>query len=120
MNIKRCAVVAGAAVLAVVASTATAHAVDISAKTPYLSGGRIYATGTLYGPNPPTKVCVSLLASHPASPDVPIATECKTIYGGDVTASASNFCGSYTTFISVERDGKTLRVQKSSSTAICH
>ncbi|KPC89337.1 hypothetical protein ADL35_02560 [Streptomyces sp. NRRL WC-3753] len=79
------------------------------AKLPYLSGGRVYASATLWGPNPiGTKLCVYLNTQHPYYPDITVASGCKSFTAGTHKVSAPKpACGNMTTYAAVVYKGDT-------------
>ncbi|MET8953115.1 hypothetical protein ACWEO4_21510 [Streptomyces sp. NPDC004393] len=110
------------ATLAVALGAGSADATGyVAVKNPYLKSGKIYAEATLQGPNPvDTKMCVSLLQTHPATPDIPVAGKCSKLSAGTVKVSINNFCGRYTTHVEVSRGGRTLVYKDSASVIICN
>jgi hypothetical protein len=89
-------------------------------KLPYESSGVVIGSANLNGPNPPTKFCVTLLASHPYSPAVAVSTTCKTIYAGTVkTKFDHSGCGKYATLATAKVNGKTTYYKQSGFVAIC-
>ena len=80
------------------------------AKLPYLSGGRVYAEATLYGPNPiGTKLCVYLNTQHPYYPDITVASGCKEFTAGTHKVSAPKpACGNMTTWAAAVYNGRTV------------
>ncbi|RSN54830.1 hypothetical protein DMH12_16015 [Streptomyces sp. WAC 04229] len=103
----------GAAAAALVMGTAfSAQAgpqVTAKANVPYLSGGRVYASATLWGPNPVgTKLCVYLNTQHPYTPDITVASGCKSLNAGTHRVSVKKpACGNMTTYAAVVYKGKT-------------
>lgn len=100
-----------AATTLLLGSTFTAQAAAQASGTvtvPYESGGRVYAKANLNGPVPATtRFCVYLNALSPNSPDITMASACRT-GAGTVTASAPRpACGNYTTWAAATYNGST-------------
>ncbi|MFJ2631601.1 hypothetical protein ACIO6U_06500 [Streptomyces sp. NPDC087422] len=108
MRKSRIAAVLGVAGAFLAVNAGQAEAVGLTtANVPYSSGGRIYASATLSGPNiAGTQLCVDLLATYPYGPDIDLGGACKTIGAGTVTYSIPNSCGNYRSFAYVKQGGK--------------
>ncbi|MEV8363207.1 hypothetical protein ACWFRQ_31500 [Streptomyces niveus] len=117
------AILAGSAASSYAAESGSADVtplVTVVAKTPYKSGSKIYSEATLYGPNPVgTKTCVSMLAAHPYNPAVVVASKCFSGNAGTWRVSINNFCGKYTTWVEIQRNGSVVATKQSRAITIC-
>ncbi|MFJ5936173.1 hypothetical protein [Streptomyces sp. NPDC093071] len=98
--------------LALTFGTASGASADVRASgtitNPTLKDGRIHVSATLHGPNPiATKVCVTLHAQHPYTPDIDLGGACKTMSAGTVSWSVRKpACGNYKTYAYATYDGR--------------
>ncbi|WP_405998886.1 hypothetical protein [Streptomyces sp. NBC_00829] len=125
MNTKMKALLtSGAAVALTMATAFTAQAAAQASgtvKPPYVSGGKLVAEANLNGPVPVgTVFCVRLLAVHPMTPDVEIATTCKKSNGGTLKATVKTPpCGMFATWADASYKGRATWTAQTKYVVIC-